>query len=141
MRRFHYDNEDPDYSRLKGIGGWLVFLIIRLLFSVVSAATGIVTAIKQNKAEYIVIYSLMLIFAVTVIILIFMRKKQLRFAYYAFSFTCLADYYIAQNGTAFIASVLVEAGWILYLLVSVRVKLLLGEINLPDDDSSGELQH
>lgn len=135
MRRFHYDNEEPDYSRLNGIGGWLIFLIIRLLFFLVSAASGIGIAVTQNKGAYIVIYVLMFIFATAAITLIFLRIKLLRFAYYAFSVTCLIDYYLAQNAMAFVACVLVEAIWIFYLLVSVRVKLLTGEMELPDENS------
>lgn len=135
MRRFHYDNEEPDLSRLNSVGGWLVFLIIRLLFSILSAVSGVDAAITQNRGEYIVLYALMFIFATSTIVLIFLRKKQLRFSYYAFSATCLADYYLAQDATAFIACVLVEAGWIFYLLVSVRVKLLTGEMKLPDENS------
>ncbi|MGI6161582.1 MAG: hypothetical protein ACOYJD_06075 [Christensenellales bacterium] len=55
-----------------------------------------------------------------------MKKKSARVTYIIFSVLCLLDYVFAQNASGFVACMIVETCWILYLFNSVRVKLLLG---------------
>ena len=133
MRQFRYDNEEPDYSRLSGVGGWLLFLILRLVLSAVSSGWGIFGAVKAGRWVFAGLYVVTLLLAGLTVVLIFLRKKQLRWAYYAFAAASLLDYFLAQDASAFIACMAVEAGWILYLILSVRVKLLTGEMKPPED--------
>ncbi|MEA4911575.1 MAG: hypothetical protein VB092_03050, partial [Oscillospiraceae bacterium] len=97
MKQFYYDNEEPDYARLKGIGGWLVFLLIRLGLSVVSSGMGAAQAARQGSWGLAALYIVTLLLAAGTVALIFLRKKQLRWCYYAFAAASLLDYFIAQD--------------------------------------------
>lgn len=139
--RNYYTNDNLDYTQLNSVGGWLIFLIIRLAFSITSSVFGIVQAVRDVKPTYIALYVFILFIATATIILIFMKRKQLRFTYYAFSAASLLDYFLAQDASAFIGCMLVEAGWIFYLLVSVRVKLLVGEMKILDESENDSISH
>ena len=66
--------------------------------------------------------------------LILMKKRALRPLYFAFSLLCLLDYVLATDANGFVACMIVETGWNLYLHRSIRVKLVLGLITDPEQE-------
>lgn len=74
--RNYYTNDVLDYTQLNSVGGWLIFLIIRLVFSITSSIFGIVQAVKDFKTTYIVLYVFIFFIATATIILIFMKKNS-----------------------------------------------------------------
>lgn len=130
-----YQQPEIDYQKLNRIGGWMIFLILRMLVSAVMAGVSIYFAPSLGYTPFIPLFIAIVAAALTAILLMLRKKKAFRYAYFVFSALCLLDYFFAQDAAGFVACMAVEACWILYLLLSVRVKLVLGLLQPPDESA------
>lgn len=129
-----YQQREIDYEKLNGIGGWMIFLILRMLTSAVMAGVSIYYAPSLGYSRFIPLFAAIVAVALVTIVLMLRKKKAFRYTYFVFSALCLLDYLFAQDASGFVACMAIEACWILYLMLSVRVKLVLGLIQPPNDE-------
>lgn len=130
-----YQPPEKNYNKLNKIGGWLLLIIMRLIFAMGNAVLAMCVADKQVVTTYLWLFIGICLSALTVLVLMLLKKRAFRIAYIVFAFFCLMNYFVVENLNGFVACMFVEAAWICYLFLSVRVKLILG-LTKPDMDSN-----